>query len=236
MGKADLHIHTTAGDGLLDPRDVAEYVATETDLNVFAIADHDTFEGAWQAWRWLQAHPRLRVEMLWGVEITAAWFKHLLFYWPDRPPQRLPRRFLSPSRLIAEMAETGAVCIAAHPTNPFSINGRDLRGLVARGCAPAGMEVCSPVLGRGRETQLRALARRLGLASVGNSDTHGMLQTIGAGLTYFHGFSRYDLLRALQEGTTDAGWGPVPVTPLWVLARQILRAWVGNPGLLQRRR
>lgn len=235
MGKADLHIHTTASDGLLDPGEVVEYAANQTDLDVVAITDHDSMEGAWKAWHWHQAHPSLGVELLWGVEVTGSWFRHLLFYWLDRPPTRLPRRFLPPARLIDAMKETGALCIAAHPTNPVSIAGPDLRDLAARGLLPAALEVCSPPLGRRKEPGLRALAHHYNLGVAGGSDAHGLLQMIGAACTYFPGTTREDLWQALLAGTTDAGWGPAPVqTPLLVLARQFLRAWIAKPGLLQR--
>ena len=235
MGKADLHIHTTASDSLLDPRDVVEYAATETDLDLVAITDHDTLEGAWRAWRWLQAHPSAGLDFLWGVEMTCAWFKHLLFYWPERPPSRLPRRFLSPARLVREMQESGAVCVVAHPTNPISISPGDLVALTSRGLSVAGMEVCSPVLGRRKEAGLRRVAGDLGLAVTGGSDSHGMLATIGAVYTQFPGRSRHDLIAALRQRTCDAAWGAVPVrAPLAVLVRQFLRAWVARPGLLQR--
>ncbi len=235
MGKADLHIHTTASDGLTDPRDVVEYAATQTDLDVVAIADHDTLDGAWQGWHWLQQHPALRLGLLWGVEITASWFRHLLCYWADCPPRRLPRRFLSPARLIAQMRELGAICVAAHPTNPVSFGGKDLEALGAQGLAPLAMEVCSPVLGRGREGRLRAMARALKLGVVGGSDAHGLPAVIGSAYTYFPGSGREDLVRALQQGTTDAHWAEAPArTPLAVLARQFFRAWIAKPGLLHK--
>lgn len=233
MGKADLHIHTTASDGLLGPQEVVEYAATCTDLSVIAIADHDTLEGAWKAWHWLQAHPRLRVELLWGVELTTAWFKHLLCYWPDRPPRRLPRRFQSPTRVLAEMMETGAICVAAHPTNPVSFTPRDLAILAGRGLT--ALEACNPVLGRRREGRLRVLAGRLGLGVLGGSDTHGLLQTIGATYTCFPGSSRDNLVAALLARTTDARWSGVAIrAPLATHVRQFLRSWILKPGLLQK--
>jgi predicted metal-dependent phosphoesterase TrpH len=237
MGSADLHIHTTASDGLLDPCDVVEYAAEKTDLNVIAITDHDTMEGAWRAWRWLQAHPSAPIELLWGVEITGAWFRHLLFFWPDRPPRRLPRRLLPPARLIAQMRETGALWVAPHPTNPISLSVRDLRSLAAQGLAPDAVEVCNPALGRRREIRVRRLACDLGLGTAGGSDTHGLLATIGAAYTEFPGCSREHLVDALRRHTTRGAWNPLAVhTPLSVLARQILRAWIARPGLLQRTR
>ncbi len=237
MGKADLHIHTTAGDGLLDPRDVVEYVASETDLSVIAITDHDTLDGARRAWSWLQAHPCPRLELVWGVEMTAAWFRHLLFFWREEPPRRLPPRFLPPARLISELWSTGAIWVAPHPTNPVSLTGRELRALAGQGLAPAGIEACNPSLGRRKEARVRRLARELGLPVTGGSDTHGMLATIGAAYTEFPGHSREQLLAALRAGATDGVWARQQVrTPAAVMARQFWRAWVARPGLLQRMR
>lgn len=236
MGKADLHIHTTASDGLLDPRDVIEYAASETDLSVVAIADHDTLEGAHEAWNWLQAHPTA-IGFVWGVEMTAAWFRHLLFFWPEQPPRRLPRRFLPPARLIAEMRRTGATWVAPHPTNPVSLTGPELRALAAQGLAPTAVEACNPALGRRKEPCVRGLGRELGLGIIGGSDTHGMLATIGAAYTRFPGTSCRQLLAALRERTCDGAWATVQVrTPAAILARQFLRAWVLKPGLLQHMR
>ena len=45
MNKADIHIHTTYSDGLMTPEEAVEYAATETELCVIAITDHDTIAG-----------------------------------------------------------------------------------------------------------------------------------------------------------------------------------------------
>jgi len=58
LNKADIHIHTTFSDGLMTPEAVVEYVATETDLRVIAITDHDTIEGAVAARRYQRRHQR----------------------------------------------------------------------------------------------------------------------------------------------------------------------------------
>ena len=41
---ADLHLHTTASDGLLSPEQLIERVA-KTSLQVVAVTDHDSTEG-----------------------------------------------------------------------------------------------------------------------------------------------------------------------------------------------
>ena len=41
LGRADLHLHTRASDGLMSARDLVDYVEHHTDLDVIAITDHD---------------------------------------------------------------------------------------------------------------------------------------------------------------------------------------------------
>jgi predicted metal-dependent phosphoesterase TrpH len=43
-GYVDLHIHTTASDGLLNPEQVVEF-AKEAGLRAISITDHDTING-----------------------------------------------------------------------------------------------------------------------------------------------------------------------------------------------
>src|SRR2546430_6404874 len=47
-GRADLHMHTTASDGWPSPQELVDY-ARATRLNVIAVTDHDTIEGALRA-------------------------------------------------------------------------------------------------------------------------------------------------------------------------------------------
>jgi hypothetical protein len=51
-GKADLHIHSDHSDGLARIPDIMEYVQNRTDLDVIAITDHNTIEGALFATSW----------------------------------------------------------------------------------------------------------------------------------------------------------------------------------------
>ena len=46
MGRADLHIHTTHSDGMMDVPALLAHAADWTTLNVIAIADHDQVRGA----------------------------------------------------------------------------------------------------------------------------------------------------------------------------------------------
>ena len=42
--KVDLHVHTTASDGLLSPKAIVSK-AKENKIDILAIADHDTIDG-----------------------------------------------------------------------------------------------------------------------------------------------------------------------------------------------
>ncbi len=86
MAKADLHIHTVASDGHMEPEDVVRS-AKRHKLDIIAITDHDTIRGYKKAREMAQ---KLDIELISGVEITADFNGrecHLLAYCfdPDHP-------------------------------------------------------------------------------------------------------------------------------------------------------
>ncbi len=93
MGKADLHIHTTASDGHMSPSDILE-LAEEKNLDFISITDHDTLKGYRIA---LKSADKYSVELLPGVEITADFNGeecHLLAYCFD-PDNKAVKQLLS---------------------------------------------------------------------------------------------------------------------------------------------
>jgi len=83
MGKADLHIHSTASDGKLTPADVV-LEAARRGLSFIALADHDCIDGIASAQATTRAFPGLKV--IPGVEIstdTAEGEVHVLGYFID---------------------------------------------------------------------------------------------------------------------------------------------------------
>lgn len=77
--QVDLHIHTTASDGLLTPEEVVEVAAREG-LSAVSITDHDTIDG-YQAAR--EKAGQLGIELVPGVELSMAYKGedyHLLGY------------------------------------------------------------------------------------------------------------------------------------------------------------
>lgn len=65
--KVDLHLHTTASDGLLTPTEIVGW-AKESGLKAIAITDHDTVNGLDEG---ILAGRRLGVLVLPGIEISA---------------------------------------------------------------------------------------------------------------------------------------------------------------------
>jgi predicted metal-dependent phosphoesterase TrpH len=86
--RADLHIHTTASDGTWTPEEVVEHVQ-EAGIGLFAIADHDTLEGALAVADLVRRTPNAPAFLL-AVEISTLLdgaLVHILGYGvrPDHP-------------------------------------------------------------------------------------------------------------------------------------------------------
>jgi 3',5'-nucleoside bisphosphate phosphatase len=78
-GTADLHVHSTASDGLFSPQEVVA-IARRAGLSAVAITDHDTLDG------YLAVKETLGIEIIAGVEISAEFEGrdlHLLGYLVD---------------------------------------------------------------------------------------------------------------------------------------------------------
>jgi len=131
--KADLHLHTTASDGRLDPKELVS-LAAKVGLDIIAITDHDTVDGISPALAAAEAFPSLTV--IPGVEINTDvphGEVHILGYFIDYIDQRLAANLqkLRDSRLgraqnmiaklgrlgmeiewqrVSELAQGGSVC------------------------------------------------------------------------------------------------------------------------------
>jgi len=67
MGNIDLHLHTTASDGVMTPSEIVNY-AKNKGLLAIAITDHDTIEGLEEG---LFEGERIGLEVISGIEISA---------------------------------------------------------------------------------------------------------------------------------------------------------------------
>lgn len=80
--RIDLHMHTSASDGLLGPADLVRAVQA-ADLQVFSVTDHDTVDALAEVESNAQ---RLGLRLIPGIELSAMWRKvefHILGYFVD---------------------------------------------------------------------------------------------------------------------------------------------------------
>ena len=114
-GRADLHIHTIASDGIADVASILDHVAARGDLDVIAITDHERIDAAVAA----QAMARDRgvgIDVVVGEEVTTLG-GHLLALWIDRPI----RPYRSLRNTIKEVHAAGGLAIPAHPLVPYPL-------------------------------------------------------------------------------------------------------------------
>jgi predicted metal-dependent phosphoesterase TrpH len=203
MGKADLHAHTchdSWGDGNQTVEELFRHVEEATDLDLFAITDHDSTDAARAAWE-VYRRGSYRFHFLPGVEVTNQ-AGHLLCYFPDGNVVDIPslRPFWSTVRYAHAH---GAICVAAHPVYPPWLGTTIARG-IEHGQRLEGVEAINAGISEGAQAKLDAIGRRLAplVALVGNSDAHEQ-HAIGAAYTRFPGTSVTDFQQALIERTTE---------------------------------
>ena len=159
----DLHLHSTASDGVLDPPALVGRVR-DAGVRTLSLTDHDTMEGVPAA---AAAAAELGLEFIPGVEITAVLDRrdcHILGYFLAADPPGLAR-FLDSQRtgrldrartIAARLATLGApIDIEALIRKARSVRAVVTRPLIARAVVAAGhaksvKEVFDRWLGDGR--------------------------------------------------------------------------------------
>lgn len=203
MGKADLHAHTCHdawGDGNQSVEGLLRYVEEETDLDLFAITDHDSTDAARAAWR-LHRAGGFRFGFVPGVEVTNQ-SGHLLCYFPSGNIVDVPslRPFWSTVRYVHDR---GGICIAAHPVYPPWLAPSIVRTL-QRGGSLDAVEVLNAGISAGAQERLDRLAKRFEplVALVGNSDAHDQY-ALGSAFTRYPGQGVDDFVHALLTRQTE---------------------------------
>jgi predicted metal-dependent phosphoesterase TrpH len=229
VGAADLHMHTTASDGVNSVEEVLACAHERTNLDVIAITDHDTVEAALRA-RDLAAAGHYRFDVIVGEEISTR-EGHLLALFLER---RIAPG-LSIERSIDLVHEQGGLAIVAHPFNRLfrhSVQRPVMDRLLRQPAVhPDGIETLNgSFAGIGSSRVAMTLSRRhFRWAETGGSDAH-TATAIGCARTRFVGKSAADLRAALLARTTS------PVGGYWLpreyvlLARHHARALRMAPG------
>ena len=202
LGRADLHVHSLASDGVDGIATILDFVETSTDLDVIAVTDHERIDAAVAA-RTMARDLGYRVQVIVGEEVSTLGGHLLGLFLTERVR---PLRTLRTT--IGEIHEQGGIAIPAHPLVPYPLcaqgwvlrrllDGRDPR------VRPDAIETFNPtMLGRPWHGRVVRFAAEHGLPAVGNSDAHEAI-AIGTGWTTFPGRTPDDLRAAVADGTTQ---------------------------------
>jgi predicted metal-dependent phosphoesterase TrpH len=200
-GRADLHIHTTFSDGWPGPVEVVRR-ARRWGLDVIAVTDHDTIEGAlWAA----DYAGRLggRPEVIVGEEVSSRHGHVVGLYLEKRVKPGMPA-----AATVRAIHEQGGVAFAPHPfwRTQSQARGRRVHGVgwLAGDLDFDAIEVENSTPGFYLFNQMAArLNQDAGLAPLGNSDAH-ILDAIARSYTSFPGSTAADLRVAIEEARTQA--------------------------------
>mgnify|MGYP005847499475 CR=1 FL=1 len=203
-GKADLHVHTSASDGVSGVREVLQAAQT-AGIDVVAITDHNTIESAQEA---QSLAPRFGVHVVIGEEISTKEGHLLALFLSERVPPNL--RLHETIRVVQSQ---GGISIIAHPYDriSFGVLNPWRRRLDEASLLPMpfdGIEVFNACLvGQSQNRQALALGHRAARALVAGSDAHSAA-TVGAAYTLFPGRTAQALRRAILGSETEPAGGP----------------------------
>src|ERR671930_593 len=197
-GRADLHSHTDRSDGSDSPQDVAAFAAA-LGLDVLAVTDHDTLEGAFRAADHCAASGGPEVVI--GEEVTSR-DGHIIGLFLER----LVEPGMPAGDTVQAIHDQGGVAIAAHPFwHTAERRGRPPHGVGVAALREVGFDAVevrnggvTPSMAAANRTA-RAAARDLGLVGVGGSDAH-IREALGCSLTLFAGRSAVELRASLAAG------------------------------------
>ncbi len=222
VGMADIHLHTTASDGMPTPQQLLDHVQHRTNLDVIAITDHDTIEGALRA-RDLVEAGAYRFQLIIGEEVSTR-EGHLLGLF-------LHKRIapgLTIERSIDQIHEQGGLAIVAHPFHRmfrFSVQRKVMDRLLRQPHVhPDGIETLNgSFAGIGANRVAMTLSRRVyRWAETGGSDAH-TLTAIGCARTRFAGSTAEELHDALVERASQPAGGLWAAREYMAYARHVVR-------------
>lgn len=199
LGRADLHLHTNFSDGWPTPEQLVRHVVARRSLDVIAITDHDTIEGALRAADCSAALAGPPVVV--GEEVSSR-DGHIVGLWLTRriPPGR------SAAATVHAIHDQGGIAFAAHP---FWRTERLARGRTVHGVGWLAGELDFDAIEVENSTPgfyvFNQLAARLNVAArraaLGNSDAH-ILDAVGTAYTVFPGQGEAALRKAIEQCRT----------------------------------
>jgi len=217
LGAADVHIHSNFSDGQPKIEDILEYVQNNTDLDVIAITDHDTIEGAQLAQK-IAEEKNYRFQVVVGEEVSSK-HGHILGLFLKEPIE--PGH--SARTTLKRIHEQGGIAIPSHPFQHTKFNdptqatmdGIGAKQLISNKYLIDAVEVvnATPTLADENLAALMLNRTMLFRGETGGSDAH-IVDAIGRGYTVFEGKTATDLKRALKNQQTRAIYGKWSVMAL----------------------
>ena len=200
-GRADLHIHTLASDGVSSVAEILERAET-LGLDVIAITDHERVDAAHAARAMADARG-LKVQVVVGEEISTRGGHVLALFIEERI-----QPWGSLRTAVAQIHEQGGIAIVAHPLVPYPLtcaSSRSIRRLLDDPDPtfhPDGVEAFNPTTA-GTRWGKRApdFVSTLAVAAVAGSDAH-RAEDVGAAVTTFPGRTAEDLRQAIAARAT----------------------------------
>jgi len=213
LGKADVHIHSNHSDGRPTIAEILEYVETKTDLDVIAITDHNTIDGALEALE-LAKQKKYRYDIIVGEEVSST-EGHILGLFL----RETIKKGMSPRHTLEEIRRQGGLAIIPHPfenmrmrlPNQLTTDGVGLVALLRERKYYKAIEVANATPTLGAENLRASFINNtiLGKSETGSSDAH-IVEAIGHGYTLFEGKSAQAFRHALFHHQTRAmhkKWG-----------------------------
>jgi predicted metal-dependent phosphoesterase TrpH len=209
FGAADIHVHSTASDGMASVAEILEFVAEKGELDIIAVTDHGEISGGYEAQE-LAAKHNYPFEVIVGMEINTR-EGHLLALFLEKPVANNQHLIDT----IAAVHSQGGLCIAPHPMSPFSesLNHKDIDTIMhadVPGIYFDGIETFNAtIMGSVSNHRAKKINEKYKLAETGGSDAHFLI-SISSGLTLFPGRTAEDFRRSILERTTMPMKGHTP--------------------------
>lgn len=218
-GKADLHIHSNHSDGAATIPEIMEYVAHHTDLDVIAITDHNTIEGALFAKSLSELYD---FEVIVGEEVSSADGHIIGLFLTEEIPAGM-----TPAETVAAIESQGGIAIVAHPFSNqgvFGPFGRKMFASAVNDWAFHALEIYNslPFLVWANGVAAKIFAGGHGIAATGGSDAH-FLEAVGKGFTRFRGRGAEELRTSILALETRAESQRQGLSFAWRLARNYPR-------------
>jgi predicted metal-dependent phosphoesterase TrpH len=201
MGRADLHIHSLASDGISSVTEILA-AAQGARMDVIAITDHERIDAALAAHALAEAAGS-DLSVIVGEEVTTRSGHVIGLFMRERI-----RPWGSLRSTIARIHEQDGLAIIPHPLVPYPlcVSARAIRALMDDADPmfhPDAIEAFNASTARMRWSRNAPdFARRVGLTAVAGSDAHRAAD-VGHAVTAFPGRTADDLRAAIAAGTTE---------------------------------